>query len=203
MKVTRAHETRSPRMFWMESPVKDLWKFCPDWIHKWFIYSSFVSYFVTSALIENQEYWQPLVFCSFSQIEIKYFPDSVPITRNLTELQALTDVFSRSSRIVPDPLKHKFRVAWRWFLSNPKRDFDMVLLPMISQTSSSPTARRNPYTCQNISKRLCFVLFLFFKCFPLQIFSCPYKSEGWDAPHPGLALEDTPPQQKTQSSPKI
>ena len=164
MKLTRAHETRSPRMFWMESPVKDLCKFCPDGIYKWFMYNSFVLYFVNSAPIENREYLDPLVFCSISPIEKSALQIlSQSITRNLTELQALTDVFSRSSRIVPDPLKHKFRVAW-WgrFLWNPKKDFEMIWLPMISQTSSSPTARRNPYTCQNISKQLCFFPFLFF-----------------------------------------
>ena len=130
---------------------------CSEWSHL-----SKIS--VNSAPIENQEYLHPVVFCSISPIEISALQIlSQSKTRNLTELQALTDVFSRSSRIVPDPLKHKFRVAWwGWFLWNPKKDIEMIWLPMISQTSSSPTARRNPYTCQNISKRLCFVPFLFF-----------------------------------------
>ena len=47
---------------------------------------------------------------------------------------------------------------------------------MISQTSSSPTARRNPYTCQNNIKLLHFFNFpSFFSSFPFQKCS-PYKS---------------------------
>ena len=80
------------------------------------MYNSLVLYFVNFAHIENREYLDPLVFCSIGPIEISALQIlSQSKTRNLTELQALTDVFSRSSRIVPDPLKHKFRVAWDGF----------------------------------------------------------------------------------------
>ena len=68
---------------------------------------------------------------------------------------------------------------------------------MISQISSSPTARRNPYTCQDNLKNPLFLFsfspqFLFFN-FPLQISFCPCIWEGWDAPLLEPVLEDTPP----------
>ena len=72
---------------------------------------------------------------------------------------------------------------------------------MISQTSSSPTARRNPYTCQeNLDPALSFSPLSLSSNFPLQISVCPCIWEGWDAPLPEPALEDTPPQQHSLTS---
>ena len=84
MKVTRAHETRSPRMFWMESPVKDLWKFCPNGIYKWFMYNSFVLYFVNSAPIENRGKFATFSFVfiqsNWNKVLYRFYPNQRPGT---------------------------------------------------------------------------------------------------------------------------
>ena len=172
-------------MIYVQQFCFGLCKFCPDW--KSGIFATFSFVFI-------QSNWNKVLSRLCPNQRPGIWPSSKHLPMYSPEVPELSLILLSTNLELPDG---------DVFLWNPKKDIEMIWLPMISQTSSSPTARRNPYTYQNISKRLCFVPFLFFKCFPLQIFSCPYISEGWDAPHPGLALEDTPPQQKIQSTPKI
>ena len=53
-----------------------------------------------------------IIFEELSQISLIW----IKLKAELIRVQ-LTDVFSRSSRIVPDPLQHKLRVAWNLFCS--------------------------------------------------------------------------------------
>ena len=164
-----------------------LCKFCPDW--KSGIFATFSFVFI-------QSNWNKVLYRFCPNQSPGIWPSSKHLPMYSPEVPELSLILLSTNLELPD---------WDGFYEIRKRilkwfDYQWSPKPAQAQQQEGIHTPVQIFQSDSLTIRLYFLLS---KYFPLQIFSCPYISEGWDAPHPGLALEDTPPQQKIQSTPKI
>ena len=172
-------------MIYVQQFCFGLCKFCPDW--KSGIFATFSFVFI-------QSNWNKVLsrFCPNQSPGI--WPSSKHLPMYSPEVPELSLILLSTNLELPDG---------DGFLWNPKKGFSNDLITNDLPNQLKPNSKKESVHLSKYFKAALFRSFSVLLMFPLQIFSCPYISKGWDAPHPGLALEDTPPQQKIQSTPKI